>query len=65
MIDALVIARDSDPAANKVIEVLSDHASGQFSEGKVKYLTLCFCKPVEVTIMTRTRETGVGGGREG
>ena len=49
MIDALVIARDSDPAANKVIEVLSDHASGEFSEGKVKYLTLCFCKPVEAT----------------
>ena len=43
MIDALVIARANDPAANKVIAVLSNHTSGNYSEDKVKYLTLCSC----------------------
>ena len=42
MIDALVIARANDPAANKVIAVLSNHTSGNYSEDKVKYLTLSF-----------------------
>ena len=35
MINALVIARHSDPAANRVIELLDNHEKGEFSENKV------------------------------
>ena len=35
MINALVIARHSDPAANEVIRVLEDHTAGNFSHNKV------------------------------
>ena len=35
MINALVIARHSDPAANEVIRVLEDHTAGDFSHNKV------------------------------
>ena len=38
MINALVIARHSDPAANEVIRVLEDHTAGDFSHDKVLLL---------------------------
>ena len=38
MINALVIARHSDPAANEVIRVLEDHTAGDFSHNKVPFL---------------------------
>ena len=42
MINALVIARHSDPAANEVIRVLEDHTAGNFSHNKVPLFILRF-----------------------
>ena len=46
MINALVVARHSDPEANEVIKVLTEHTAGNFSNNKVTavFLILDFFK---------------------
>ena len=36
MIDAIVVARHSDPEANKVMAVLDDHFAGEYNDNRVR-----------------------------
>ena len=49
MINALVIARHSDPAANAVIWVLGNHTAGDFSHNKVGVLIIVKFLSVQTT----------------
>ena len=38
MIDAIVVARHSDPEANKVMAVLDDHFAGEYNDNRVRQI---------------------------
>ena len=36
MIDAIVVARHSDPLATKVIDLLNEHVAGSYNDNRVR-----------------------------
>ena len=64
MINALVIARHSDPAANAVIWILGNHTAGDFSHNKVPLFIFVLKKDATYDSFTlsRFRTTLLRGG---